>query len=208
MSRTAQPGRVLSVQQLTFIFLGSAAVCAVFFALGFSVGANRRPVITIPQTEQVPPANAIPPPVNSSFPVPNTKAAKAGASPPSRSAAVIEQNLKLSAASSLPTHNVLSPAAATAAKSGTPSSANVRPERHGQRGIMVQVAALRTRQDAQSLLRVLKSHGYAAVVITPEMASAGDHLYRVQVGPLRTHAEALRTLHRLGRQGFRPFIKE
>ncbi len=73
---------------------------------------------------------------------------------------------------------------------------------------MIQVAATHTEQDAQSLVKTLAAHGYHARLVTPQQAGARDSLYRVQVGPFGSREEAIRTLHKLSREGFKPFIKE
>lgn len=209
-SRIAQQGRGLSVRQLTFIFFGAVGVCAIFFALGYMMGANRRAAVAGPAVEQVLPSS--PPPVDS----PLRSSGSQGTSARSQgSAAVIEQNLKeasqTQAAASSPAAPNAPQGMDAAAKSSasrasavaTPASANPM-----QRGFMVQVAALRTEQDARSLLKVLQSRGYTAVIVTPEQAHAGDSLYRVQVGPFKGRGAAVKTLHKLGSQGFRPFIRE
>ena len=47
----------LSVRQLTLIFMGAVALCALFFAMGFVVGANEHNSSSGPVVEQVAPAN-------------------------------------------------------------------------------------------------------------------------------------------------------
>lgn len=47
----------LTVRQLTLIFVGAVALCALFFAMGFVVGANEHNSSSVPVVEQVPPAN-------------------------------------------------------------------------------------------------------------------------------------------------------
>ncbi|MGH9406213.1 MAG: SPOR domain-containing protein [Terriglobia bacterium] len=210
-SISSQQGRGFSVRQLTFIFLVLAAVCAIFFALGFLTGANRRSAVATPSAEQVPPPSVIPPPVNA--PVDD---ADSGSAPKSQASDVIEQDLKqparaaATATSALDAGHGASPATARteAAHESAPREHRARAAASSRRGLMVQVAALRTEQDARSLLGVLKSRGYRATVVTPQQAHAGDRLYRVQVGPFGDRAAALKTLHKLGGEGFRPFIRE
>jgi cell division septation protein DedD len=74
-------------------------------------------------------------------------------------------------------------------------------------GITLQVAALRTRQDAEAMVNVLKGRGYPVFMVTPEKAHAEDSLYRVQVGPFRTHSEADKARDKLVQEGFKPFLK-
>ncbi|MGH9377858.1 MAG: SPOR domain-containing protein [Terriglobia bacterium] len=218
-SRTGQQGRGLSVRQLTFIFFGAVGVCALFFALGFLLGVNRKSAASLPAVEQVQPPGEIPPAVDSSLQ--NAGAGSHAAN--AHQSTVIEQNLKETSqsrgAGESSSHAAQSAASATREKSAartTPLAAatarstrtlgQTGPVKYVERGIMVQVAALRAGRDARSLLRTLKSHGYAVVVLTP--AEAHDSLYRVQVGPFKTHAEAARAVRRLSNQGFRPFIRQ
>jgi cell division septation protein DedD len=74
-------------------------------------------------------------------------------------------------------------------------------------GITLQVAALRTKQDAEALVNILKTRGYPVFMVTPEYAHADDNLYRVQVGPFRTRPDADKVHDKLVQEGFKPFIK-
>jgi cell division septation protein DedD len=69
------------------------------------------------------------------------------------------------------------------------------------------VAALRTKPDAEHLVEILKGRGYPVFLVTPEYARADDNLYRVQVGPFRTRADADKVHDKLVQDGFKPFIK-
>lgn len=209
--QSTRGGRGLTVRQLTFIFFGLVGVCALFFALGYLTGTNSHPAGPVPVVEQTPAEGAPPQPVNA----PLEDASTASASANTHQATVIEQNLKpTSAAPAKPQETkpeetqsapVASPKvnAATAPAKKATREAVASPPRQG---IMVQVAALRTQSDAESLLHTLKTHGYPAVVLSG--AASRDGLYRVQVGPFPTRDDALRTLHRLSRQGFKPFIRQ
>jgi cell division septation protein DedD len=74
-------------------------------------------------------------------------------------------------------------------------------------GITLQVAALRTKQDAEALVDILKTRGYPVFLVTPEYAHAEDNLFRVQVGPFRSRADADKVHDKLVQEGFKPFIK-
>jgi cell division septation protein DedD len=74
-------------------------------------------------------------------------------------------------------------------------------------GITLQVAALRTKQDADAMVDVLKARGYPVFLVTPEYAHANDNLFRVLVGPFRTRADADKVHDKLVQEGFKPFIK-
>jgi rare lipoprotein A len=198
-SKSDPPGalRSLSVRQLILIFFGAVGVCAVFFALGFLVGSNGR--------TPNPSASEIPPTVNQPL-----ESSDSGATSNSKSQtpAVIEQDLKPTSVS--PT-SASSPPQRTSptTPSSTPTAAMQRVEEESTEGkVMVQVAATHTEQDAQSLVKTLTAHGYHVRLVTPQQSGARDNLYRVQVGPFASRQQALPTLHKLSREGFRPFIRE
>jgi cell division septation protein DedD len=74
-------------------------------------------------------------------------------------------------------------------------------------GFTVQVAASRVKEDAESLVKILKERGYPVFLVTPEYAHADDNLFRVQVGPFKTHDDAEKVRKQLAAEGFNPFIK-
>jgi cell division septation protein DedD len=63
------------------------------------------------------------------------------------------------------------------------------------RGWFVQVAAFKSRENADRQVSQLKAKGYAAVV-----QSDPGSLFRVRIGPFKDRAEATRTLDRLQKQ--------
>ncbi len=74
-------------------------------------------------------------------------------------------------------------------------------------GFTVQVDALRARQDAEALVRILKTRHYPVFLVTPEYSNSTDNLYRVQVGPFISREDAENVRARLVQEGFKPFIK-
>lgn len=203
ISGSANAGRGLSVRQLTFIFFGAIAVCAVFFALGFMVGANQTPSHSAPHVEQVSPRGEIPPEVNP--PAQESQApASAVPTPAANSSSVVEQDLKRGgppAVAAPPVSQELPKTADQPPKeAATPDSESVT----AVHGLMVQVAASRTEAHARSLAHTLRAHRFRAMVIPAQ----GGRLYRVQVGPFTSHQKALAAVHKLSREGFRPFIKK
>src|SRR5271157_543937 len=73
--------------------------------------------------------------------------------------------------------------------------------------IVVQVSAVGVRQDAETLVTLLKSRGYPAFLVTPEAARARDKLFRVQVGPYKSDPEAIGVRNKLVADGFKPFVR-
>jgi cell division septation protein DedD len=74
-------------------------------------------------------------------------------------------------------------------------------------GFTVQVVASRTKPDAETLIKILKSRGYPVFLVAPEYAHAKDNLYRVQVGPFVARGDAEKVRAKLAQEGFKPFIK-
>ncbi|MGH9327087.1 MAG: SPOR domain-containing protein [Terriglobia bacterium] len=199
--------RGLSVRQLTLIFLGAVGVCAIFFALGYLVGANRQPANAGPMTEQVPPPSEIPPTVN---PPAKTNPASESEGTPGSQSSVIEQNINPSA----PASAVATPSHSDGDQATQPAPQSVRhvirapsaPQGPAQ-GLMVQVAASHAEADAASLARALRAEGYHSVLVTPRQAGLRDHIYRVQVGPYGSRPQALEAMRKLSEKGYYPFIK-
>ncbi|MGD0921428.1 MAG: SPOR domain-containing protein [Terriglobia bacterium] len=207
----------LSARYLVLVFLMGVAACAVFFSLGFLVGYNERSSRTAGMTEQVTPSGVIPPTVNppletvqpTSKEAASAASASAGPAKPASSEAAKESKPSAKAATTL---GAASAPPATATKPGlTTAAAPASPQ--GSPGVevggafTVQVAASQNQQDAEKLVKELKSRGYAVFVVTPEFAHANDNLFRVQVGPFATREEAQKVRDKIAKEGFKPFIK-
>jgi cell division septation protein DedD len=74
-------------------------------------------------------------------------------------------------------------------------------------GFTVQITALRTKQDAEGVVGLLKGRGYPVFLVAPGQAYANDNLYRVQVGPFASRDDAEKARTKLTREGFKPFIR-
>ena len=201
-----RPERTHSARYLVLIFLVCVATCGVFFSLGFLVGYNERGSHTEISTESVTTPPVIPPTLNAP-PVtapatrqdpaaghrytgsePETEVVPAGGGVnPSAAAA------NRGEAAPKPDSNAASPPAPEAGRVGE--------------GITLQVAALRTQQDAKALVDILQSRGYPVFLVKPEYAHSDDNLFRVQVGPFRTRADADKVRDKLVKEGFKPFIR-
>lgn len=208
-----------SARQLVLMFLAAVAVCAVFFSLGFVVGYNHAPSKVVPVTENVRPSGEIPPTVNSpsggssqtspqgmetekitpesaSIPQPKQPAPvrpKAAATKQSKASRTPKKAVPRKAAESKP---VPAPKPPTTLKASSASGFH----------FAVQVMASRTKVDAGNLVKLLKSHGYPAYVLTPQEANAKDRLFRVQVGPFASRVAADTTRDKLVGEGFKPFV--
>ena len=210
-SRSAARG--LTVKQLTFIFIAGVGVCAIFFTLGFLVGSNERNVTANNLTEErVSPPGDIPPPVNP--PPDTTQSPGANSATPNTadsSGQVQEQTIPATASPDARPPQASTPSARTtkaplkkppAAKSSTLPT----PSKLGS-GVIVQIAALHSVKDAESMVATLRSQGYPAFMVTPGQARTYDGVYRVQVGPYSARPAAEKVKEKLLREGFNPFIK-
>ena len=210
----------LSAGVLVVFFLVWVAVSAVFFSLGFLVGYNEQPSKAGPVTERITTTSIIPPTVNPPASAP-TGSGEAFRSEPKETASAASASL------ARPSTEVISkpspkPSAttgkATGRESRVPDSGAASGSRTGlaatgtagkavHTGFTVQVDALRHKQDAEALVKILKARHYPIFLVAPEYAHSKDNLYRVQVGPFTTREDAERVRDRLSQEGFKPFIK-
>ena len=201
-----------SARYLILIFLVCVATCGVFFSLGFLVGYNERASRSVPTTEVVTPPSIVPPTVNP--PPDSTPIPPAGSNPshvpanPAPDTEIIPPGgggapppaPKPAAAPSTPPQAAMKPAP-NPSPPPTPAAGEV-----GE-GITLQVAALRTKQDADALVDILKTRGYPVFLVTPEYAHADDNLFRVQVGPFKSRDDADKVRNKLTQEGFKPFVR-
>lgn len=205
----------LGTAKLLGLFFGMVIICAVFFALGYTLGrksdtgfAAASPAVPLQTT-----SNGSKPASSSIQPAPQMTFYKA-----------VEQkdaNPQLTPASS--GANSASPAAAgqpasapTASSSGASSpGTQTQPSQTGNPpdpmaalptvDYFVQVAAVTKQEDAESLVDALKKKQYPAFVASN---SSTDKFFRVQVGPFTDikDAEAMRA--RLVNDGYNPIVKK
>ncbi|MFZ0278641.1 MAG: SPOR domain-containing protein [Candidatus Sulfotelmatobacter sp.] len=213
----------LGTAKLLTLFFGLVVVCAVFFALGYTLGRKSDIGLAAPSaaTPLQPASNGLKP-AGSASPQP---------APPMTFYKAVEQkdaNAQLtpasadtnSAATGQPTS---SPSASSpaASSSGTPASGTAgsgSPAQPSQTGnppdpmaaipstpYFVQVAAVTKQEDAQALVDALKNKQYAAFVATN---SANEKLFRVQVGPFNDVKDAEAARSRLINDGYNPIVKK
>ena len=206
----------LGAQSLLALFFALAVVCGMFFAFGYTIGKHAIPATF--RLGSTPTASATPGLGVSSAPVagvqpPNPQAlsaAEANQTPTTLSApaagdggATAPQNAGgVAAAEGAPTATPTTPGTGAGA-----APAAAAPAAAGPSGVFqVQVFA-GVQADAQSLAAALKAKGYPAIVVAPA-AGASDDLYRVQVGPYLTSAEAQAMKSRLTADGYQAVVKQ
>jgi len=210
----------VSTRHLVLIFLAGVAVCGIFFSLGFLVGYNERSVRMAPVTERVSTPATIPPTINSPL---ETVPVGSGAGAPSTPS--VPPPLKPLQASEAPSpvadqKPATAPGTVSPVTAPPPSPAKADREPGVDRaatspaavgevggGFMVQVTALRTKQDAEAVARILKGRGYPVFLVAPGHRHANDNLFRVQVGPFASRGDAEKMRTKLTQQGFKPFIR-
>lgn len=183
----------LGTGKLLVLFFGLVAICALFFALGYSLGRKSEPAMVAATTPATP---AI-----------STNAAKASsAAPPMTFYKAVEQKdatADLTPPADTKTDTTAAPTAAPAPASqpGTVDPSTTLPST----GYFVQVAAVSKQEDAQALVDALKKKEYPAFVAAQ---TASDKLFRVQLGPFAEvkDAEAMRS--RLVGDGYSPILKK
>lgn len=185
----------LGTGKLLVLFFGLVGICALFFALGYSLGRKSEPAISTASAATAPQT------------VPGTSKASSGsaAAPPMTFYKSVEQknaNPELTPATNAKTDTA--PANATPAQTppaGTPDPTTTLPTA----GYFVQVAAVSKQEDADSLVDALKKKQYPAFVAAPIPT---DKLFRVQVGPFSDIKDAETMRARLIADGYSPILKK
>jgi DedD protein len=199
----------LGTTKLLGLFFGLVMVCAVFFALGYTLGRK--------SDAGLGPLSAVAPPQTSSN---RTKPAGAAPGQPAqpmtfyKSVEQKDANAQLTpatadsaSAGSGAAQSGSSPGGASAAAQTQSSDAANPPDPMApipMGGYFVQVAAVTKQEDAESLVDALKKKQYPAFVA----GNSSDKLFRVQLGPFGDIKEAEGTRSRLVNDGYNPILKK
>jgi DedD protein len=193
----------LGTGKLLVLFFGLVGVCALFFALGYSLGRKSEPAVTT--------ASAALTPQTSSNTTKANGGSTANSAPPMTFYKAVEQkdaNPELT----VPADAKADSTAAAATNSTTTTTASTPAANPNDSttalpiaGYFVQVAAVSKQEDAEALVDALKKKEYPAFV-APQATT--DKLFRVQLGPYgeAKEAEAMRT--RLIGDGYSPILKK
>ena len=201
----------LGTAKLLGLFFGLVIICAVFFALGYTLGRKSDAGLAAGTAAPLQSASNGPKPAGSAptQPAPpmtfykavEQKDANAQLTPASTDAGSTTPTAAGQAAAS-------SPVAPSAATQMPPSETANPPDPMApipMGGYFVQVAAVSKQEDAEALVDALKKKQYPAFVASN---SSTDKLFRVQVGPFADikDAEAMRS--RLINDGYNPILKK
>jgi DedD protein len=208
----------LGTAKLLGLFFGLVIVCAVFFALGYTLGRKSDAGLTA--------ASAAAPLQTASSGLKPASTASAQPAPPMTFYKAVEQkdaNPQLTPAtadaatstSAAPGQAPSSGTPSAAAASGGASGAQTQPAQTGNppdplaplpsAGYFVQVAAVSKQDDAEALVDALKKKQYPAFVASN---STTDKLFRVQVGPFSDIKDAEGMRARLINDGYNPILKK
>lgn len=190
----------LGTGKLLVLFFGLVGVCALFFALGYSLGRKSEAPITT--------ASAAPAPQASS----NTSKSSGAATPaqPMGFYKAVEQKDPNAELPPAPADTKTETAAAATNSTTTNAPASTTPVNPNEGtalpggGYFVQVAAVSKQDDADALVDALKKKDYPAFV-APQTS---DKLFRVQMGPFADFKEADGMRTRLVGDGYSPIVKK
>jgi cell division septation protein DedD len=184
----------LGMGTLIGIFFGLALVCGVFFGFGYMIGhrspgpyVSAEPLYESPKPPQTPVAPkpsaqvASQPATQVVSPAPETPSPVEAQAPPPAPATTVP------VATPIPKPAPVQPAAAP-----QPTV-----------GLMVQIAAVKDRADAEALANALRTNGFSPTIRNEPQ----DKLLHVQLGPFANRDDAKAMRQRLSNAGYNAFIK-
>jgi cell division septation protein DedD len=193
----------LGTGKLLVLFFGLVGVCALFFALGYSLGRKSEPTVAA--------ASAATPQTSAN----TTKGGRGSTGNPAPSMTFYKSVEQKNANPELtPPADTKADSTAAAATNSTSTSSPTSTQATNPNdsttalptsGYFVQVAAVSKQEDAEALVDALKKKEYPAFVAAQ---ASTDKLFRVQLGPFAEgkEAEAMRT--RLIGDGYSPILKK
>lgn len=217
----------LGTRSILGIFFALALVCGVFFGFGYSIGRGNTTKATAPdltassstpETSQ-PAVKTVVDGSNSPSATPENDAdtdvpppdrpAPVNHSKPSAAAAIPQMPAPAKAASDdvTPAAQTVAPQASSdvpvAQKAALPINPGQTAATSPSAAIMVQIAAVSHREDADVLISALRKLGYNASA----RSDSTDNLLRIQVGPFATRDQANATRTKLLNDGYNAILK-
>lgn len=193
----------LGVKSILGIFFALALICGVFFGFGYSLGRGNGPKTSATTQSAQQPAAASAPDIKTVVEPASGLQAKPAAGeaalpPPSLNAATNTTPAAQAQTAPQRVTAVAAPQPIPAAYSVPAKAPAVTPA-----NIMVQIAAVAHRQDADVLVTALQQRGYQASVRT----ETGDQLLHIQIGPFATRDQAKAMQARLLNDGYNAILK-
>jgi len=199
----------LGTAKLLGLFFGLVMVCAVFFALGYTLGRRSDAGLTSLSTVAAPQTSS-----NRSKPA----GAASGPAQPMTFYKSVEQkgsNAQLTPATSDSGSSTSSAAPPESSPAASSTASQVQSSQSASPpdpmvpipmgGYFVQVAAVTKQEDAESLVDALKKKQYPAFVANN---SSADKFFRVQLGPFSDIKDAEGMRSRLVNDGYNPILKK
>jgi cell division septation protein DedD len=220
-AQTTDTEITLGTGKLLAIFFTAAIVCALFFGLGFNLGRASAPIpdLNAGTTASTANGSSVAKPsanhVATSTPCPAGQICSDSTTPEATPPSVTPEGTDTPAATSPASSPATSASAATTpaaapappvqqpAAQDAPKPISTTPTASPIPSVVVQVAAVSRREDADALTIALRKKGYPAFVVS----DLPDKLYHVQVGPFDDRKAASDTRDKLSNDGYNPIIK-
>ncbi len=191
----------LGTGKLLLLFFSLVGICALFFALGYSLGKKSEPAISTASAAVAPKTASANKTNSGTATAPNMTFYKSVEQKDANPELTPAADTKAGGTSAGATQPAAGSTPAQAPAEGAADPATALPTS----GYFVQVAAVSKQEDADSLVDALKKKQYPAFVADQAQT---DKLFRVQVGPFSDvkDAEGMRT--RLIADGYSPILKK
>ncbi len=194
----------LGTGKLLVLFFGLVGLCALFFALGYSLGRKSEPAITTASAALSPtPSSSTGKSSSGSAPAPPMTFYKSVEQKDANPELTPAADSKTDAKTDPKADTAATPSAGSATQTGANTSADPATALPSTAAYFVQVAAVSKQEDADALVDALKKKQYPAFVAP----IAADKLCRVQVGPFSDVKEAEAMRARLIADGYSPILK-
>ena len=205
----------LGTGRLLGLFFGLAVVCAVFFGLGFALGrSNGSSSVVQAAATAAPDTSAAIQPAAAHPAADTTAGSNSTAGDPTKDSASREMAFLKTTSKDAPVAAPDAPQAeapvvtpphaeAPARQSARRAAHAAKPTAMVQAGFVAQVAAVRRREDAETLVSSLRHKNYPVFIAS----ETPDHLFHVQVGPFGDRKDAQAMKDKLAGDGYNSLVK-
>jgi DedD protein len=206
----------LGMGTLVGIFFGLALVCGVFFGFGYMLGhrtpgtyVSSEPLYVAPKPVENPvapkPSALVPeqPADASRVVLPTTTQGNAASTPTPQVQQKTPPQTAPAASLDPPKPTVIQSVATTPIPVPAPATVQPAAASSGNGSIMVQIAAVKNRPDAEALADALRKNGFNPTIRTEPQ----DKLLHVQLGPFNSRDDAKAMRQKLSSAGYDAFIK-
>ena len=188
MSATQDVEISLGTGRLLGLFFALVVVCGIFFGLGYTLGHSMGPTAMAAEAATTTAST--------------TKPAASGSASAETSTAPANDLTFYKTVEQKEANPQLTPAASSAPAAPAPAPARETPHTSTY---LVQIAAVSKKEDAEVLAAALRKKNYPVFVAS---ATAGDALFRVQLGPFSDFKDAEAMRSRLAGDGYTPIVKK